>query len=123
MNAPIHPVPVKRHTEAVVLAVLPFENLSPDNELEVVCKAFCMDLITELSRFRQFQMMAWQSVKHIASGNWDALKPMQIDYFIEGSFRLVHSHIRINAQLVDNRSNRVVWANRFEAENVLVLQD
>jgi TolB-like protein/tetratricopeptide (TPR) repeat protein len=109
----------------ITIAVIPFENLSLNGEYNIFCSSFCMDLITELSRFRQFQIIAFQSAQQLQIKKKDDLNTLDSDYFIQGSFRADNNIIRINAQLGDSRTQRLVWANRFEAgaHDILQLQD
>lgn len=86
----------------IALTIFPFENLTDGRDLDVFCRSFQIELITELSRFRQFNIIAHDS------------KSAHIDYTIKGSFHHHDEQIRINAQLIDNADNRIVWADRFE---------
>jgi len=40
----------------ITVTVFPFENLSLERELGIFCRSFSVDLLTELSRFRQIQV-------------------------------------------------------------------
>ena len=104
---------------AVTLAVFPFENLTAGNDLEIFCKSFSIDLITELSRFSQFQIIAHQTVKELHPNGMaeDHLNQLHTDYFVKGSFRSDRDSIRINAQLFESSTHRLVWANRFEGDS------
>lgn len=109
----------------VAIAVLPLENLSEGKLLDVLCKSFTIDLITELSRFRQFQIISFASVKDLASDNSNEsslLAELQTDYFVKGSFRTHSDMIRINAQLVSSHTHRIIWADRFEGNKDEVLE-
>lgn len=90
----------------VSLAIFPFENLSDHNGMEVICKSFYIDLVTELSRFQQFRIMPYESL----------MEGLYADYSIKGSFRHANNILKINAQLVNNQNNHVAWAERFEGE-------
>ena len=101
----------------ITLAIFPFENLTEGNGLEIFCRSFQIDLITELSRFRQFRMMADASLT-------DA-KANETDYTIKGSFQYRDDSLKISAQLINNRQNRVAWADKFEGtkETLLSIQE
>lgn len=108
----------------VSLAILPFENLTEGNQLEIYCKSFCIDLITELSKFRQFQIISYSRANglltHLASES--KLPAIDTDYFITGSFRNETDRIWVNVQLFETKSNRLIWADRFE-QNLDKVQD
>lgn len=93
----------------IVLAIFPFENLTDANGLDIFCKSFYIDLVTELSRFRQFRILAPESLQ--------ASTAVPSDYTIKGSFRSHNNDVlRINAQLLKSSSNEVVWADRYEGD-------
>lgn len=117
-----------KSANTISIAVLPFEDLSIHKDTTIFCKSFCIDLITELSFFKQFNIIAYQTAQFIQSssalqdlnvGEWD------IDYYIQGSYRGGEDNIRVNAQLFQTETNRLVWANRFEGalDELIDLQD
>lgn len=100
----------------ITLTVLPFEDLSPGKELGIFCRSFSTDLVTELSRFRQFQVVSIPS--HVAEESdfqstktFDSLKS---DYFIQGTFRSDKELVRINVQLYNSTTHQMIWGNRLE---------
>lgn len=101
----------------ITLAILPFENLTEGNALDVFCRSFQMDLITELSRFRQFRIMA--------QGSASAKRGSLTGYTIKGSFHYQADRFKINAQLINNDNGHVAWADRFEGsrDRIFTLQE
>lgn len=99
----------------VNLAIHPFENLTEQNGMDVFCKSFYIDLVTELSRFQQFRIIPYGSSQ----------KGCYSDYDIKGSFRYQNETLRINAQLFNSHNNRVVWAEKFEGnkESIFSIQE
>ena len=112
---------------SVTLAILPFENLSLGNDLDILCQSFSIDLTTELSRFKQFQIVAPDSIDQIKSEAEEQVNALglDIDYHIKGSFRADRDLMRINAQLLSTKNRHLVWADRFEGttEQILDIQD
>jgi TolB-like protein/tetratricopeptide (TPR) repeat protein len=103
--------------EHITLTVLPFENLSLTRELEIFCRSFSSELVTELSRFRQFRVI---HLPHQPTGNdlnstsvLDSVKP---DYFIQGTFRCEKNNVRINVQLYNGDTHQMIWGNRLEGQ-------
>lgn len=92
----------------VTIAIFPLENLSEGNALDIFCKSFYIDLVTELSRFRQFQVIPCELVPEVQGAGYA--------YSIRGSFRFYNDILRINAQLINNRTGQVAWADRYEGE-------
>ena len=106
-----------RTSNEVTLAIFPFENLTEANGLEIFCKSFYIDLVTELSRFRQFRILAQESLQGLSTS---------CDYTIKGSFRCHNNDIlRINAQLLKTSTNEVAWADRYEGdrESIFSIQE
>ncbi len=117
----------QKNSAAVTLAVFPFENLTDGNRLGIFCRSFWLDLITELSRFRQFKIIAEQSVKKVtanAAGS-DYFNRLNTDYYITGAVTSYEKHLIINAQLFNSHSGHIIWANRFEgnSEDLFELQE
>ncbi|HYG18543.1 MAG TPA: hypothetical protein VD816_06420 [Ohtaekwangia sp.] len=91
----------------VTIVIYPFEDLTTDTAPKTVfCRSFYIDLVTELSRFRQFRVLAGEP--H-AAGH-------KSDYSIKGSFRYQNDTLSITAQLFNNQTLRVTWADRFEGD-------
>lgn len=107
-----------RNSIEVILAIFPFENLTEANGLAMFCKSFYIDIVTELSRFRQFRILAQESLQ--GSGK------VVSNYTIKGSFRYHNNDVlRINAQLLKSATNEVVWAERYEGdkESIFSIQE
>lgn len=100
MSAPV--LPISTH---IRIAILPFEVLAEDVRLERFCTGLCMDLSTDLSRFRPLQLVELDD-----KADW----PEQLDYVVKGMARLKKGQLQINVQLIQARENRLVWAERFE---------
>ncbi|OQP58355.1 tetratricopeptide repeat protein [Niastella populi] len=102
-------------TDHITLTIFPFEDLSLQKEPGIFCRAFSTDLITELSRFRQFRVinLPVQDLEADASASklFDAAKT---DYFIQGTFRCEKELVRINVQLYNSSTRHMVWGNRLE---------
>ncbi|MGC9353648.1 MAG: tetratricopeptide repeat protein [Mariniphaga sp.] len=117
----------RKNSASVTLAVFPFQNLTEGNRLEIFCRSFWIDLITELSRFRQFTIIAEQSVKKAATGPADSdfFERLNTDYYITGAVTSYQKHLTINAQLFNSHSGHIIWANRFEgnSEDLFALQE
>ena len=116
-----------KQNRSITLAILPFENLSQGNDLEIICKSFSIDLTTELSRFKQFQIIAPDSIDQIKSEEDQQVNSLglEIDYHLKGSFRADKNTVRINAQLINSPSHHLVWGDRFNGtrDQILDIQD
>jgi adenylate cyclase len=110
------------------IAVLPFDNLSPDPDQAFFADGLAEDLITRLSSWRAFPVIARNSSFQYRGGNKD-LKRVSAElgarYLVEGSVRRAGDRIRITAQLIDAPSGEHVWAEAYDREvkDVFALQD
>ena len=99
----------------ITLTILPFEDLSQKKELGIFCRSFSTDLVTELSRFRQFLVIAIPP--HAVGDNFqttNVFDSLQSDYFIQGTFRCDRDLVRINVQLYNSNTHQMIWGNRLE---------
>ena len=110
------------------LAVLPFQNMSGDAEQEYFADGIVEDIITALSRFKSFAVIARNSsfvYKGRAVDVRQVAKELGVRYVLEGSVRRAGERLRITAQLVDGTSGAHLWADRFDGavEDVFDVQD
>jgi TolB-like protein len=99
------------------IAVLPFSNLSNDLEQEYFADGITEDVITALSRYRWFFVIARNSsfvYKGKAVDVRQAAQELGVAYVLEGSVRKSADHVRISAQLIDARNGNQVWADRYD---------
>ena len=95
------------HTNHIRLCIAPFENYSPLPVPNIFCRSFSADLLSELSRFRQFWIAACPE-------NDQSLEFIRPDYAIRGNFSLDEHMVKINVQLYHFPTGQMLWGNRFE---------
>ena len=110
------------------LAVLPFQNMSGDAEQEYFADGVVEDLITALSRFKSFSVIARNSSFIYKDRSVDVRqvgKELGVRYVLEGSVRRAGSRLRITAQLIEAETGAHVWADKFDGavEDVFDVQD
>ena len=110
------------------VAVLPFQNLSGEEEPEFFLDSVAEDLITELSRARWFSVIARNTVFTYKGKAADAKLvggELGVHYVLEGSLRKKGDDVHIGCQLVETASGRPRWAERFYGtmEDSFDLQD
>lgn len=99
------------------LAVLPFDNLSGDPEQEYFADGVVEDIITALSRFSWFAVIARNSsfvYKGRAVDVREVSERLGVRYVLEGSVRRAGDRLRITAQLIDGHSGAHLWAEHFD---------
>ncbi len=95
------------------IAVLPFENMSGDAEQEYFADGIAEDIITALSRFHWFFVIARNSsftYKGKAVDVRTVGRELGVRYVLEGSVRRGGNRLRITAQLVEAASGNHLWA-------------
>jgi TolB-like protein len=110
------------------IAVLPFDNLSGDPEQEYFADGITEDIITALSKFRWFFVIARNSTfvyKGQAVDIKQVGRELGVRYVLEGSVRKAGSRVRITAQLIEAATGNHVWAERYDRslEDIFELQD
>ena len=99
------------------LAVLPFANLGGEPEQEWFSDGIVDDIITALSRFRSFAVVARIS-SYVYKGRAEDVRQIArelgVRYVLEGSVRRAGDQLRITAQLVDGATGGQLWAEQFD---------
>lgn len=110
------------------VAVLPFANMGGDSEQEYFADGVVEDIITALSRFRDFAVVARNSsfvYKGRAVDVRQVGRELGVRYVLEGSVRRAKDRLRITAQLVDATTGAHLWAEKFDGklDDVFEFQD
>ena len=98
------------------LAVLPFENLSPDPEQSYFATGLTEELTTRLSRFANFRVIARNSASRFGGGGHDLREVSQalnVRYIVEGSVRREDDRVRVSAQLIDGETGGQIWSSIY----------
>ena len=120
-NAP--PLPEKPS-----IAVLPFDNMSGDQEQEYFADGITEDIITEISKIQGLVVISRNSTftyKKKAVKAQDVCRDLGVRYILEGSVRKAGERVRITAQLIDGRSGGHLWAERYDRglADIFAVQD
>jgi TolB-like protein/Tfp pilus assembly protein PilF len=107
------------------IAVLPFVTM---DDVGSFADGFVEDLITALSRFRTFTVVARTSAEGFRGTGEDARQVAQklgVRDLIEGSVRRDGRRVRVTAQLLDGASGVHLWAERLDGtlEDIFDFQD
>src|SRR6516225_3650523 len=112
----------------VAICVLPFANMSGDQEQEYFSDGITEDIITDLSKVSALAVASRNSAFVYKGKNVDVTKvarELKVGYVLEGSVRKAGGRVRITAQLVDGSTNDHVWAERYDRDlnDIFTLQD
>jgi non-specific serine/threonine protein kinase len=110
------------------IAVLYFENLSGVKEDEYFRDGITEDIITELSKIRELKIYSRAAVLTFRDKETTPKQVCQqlgASHALTGSVRRAGNRLRINAQLVDSRTDFPLWSERFDREmqDVFEVQD
>jgi adenylate cyclase len=110
------------------VAVLPFRNMSGDPGQEYFADGITEDLITALSAWRWFPVIARNSTFAFKARAVDVTqvgKALGARYVVEGSVQRAGDRVRIGAQLIDASSAVHLWAQSYDRRlgDVFDLQD
>ncbi len=110
------------------IAVLPFDNMSGDQEQEYFADGITEDIITEISKIHGLLVISRNSTftyKRKAVKAQDVCRDLGVRYMLEGSVRKAGTRVRITAQLIDGRSGVHLWAERYDRglEDIFAVQD
>src|SRR6266496_3602212 len=101
------------------IAVLPFQNMSGDPEQDYFADGITEDLITALSHFRWFFVIARNSTfvyKGKAIDVKQVARELGVRYVLEGSVRKAANRLRISTQLIDGSTGIHLWAERYDRD-------
>jgi TolB-like protein/Tfp pilus assembly protein PilF len=105
--------------EQGALAVLPFDNISPDSETDYFSDGLTEELIARLSLVSEIELVSrWASMQY--KGAKQDIRAIGTElgarYIVGGSVRRFQDSVRITVQLVDVETNRQIWGNTYKGK-------
>jgi serine/threonine protein kinase/tetratricopeptide (TPR) repeat protein len=100
------------------IAVLPFENLSGDKENAVFVDGVQDDILTKLAKIADLKVISRTSVMPYrgARNTRQIGNALGVSHVLEGSVQRAGSKVRVNAQLIDTRTDTHVWAEQYDRD-------
>ena len=114
--------------QQTTIAVLPFQNNSPDEENAYFADGVHEDILTQLSKIADLTVISRTSVMRYRGSSQSNLRQIGEELgataILEGSVRRVGNQIRVTTQLIDVRTDAHLWAEAYdrELENVFAVQ-
>lgn len=99
------------------IAVLPFSNMSNDEDSENFTDGVTEDILLQLSKIKELHVISRASIMQFKESNLsihDIAKELGVSYVLEGSVRKYGDKVRINAQLIDANNNNYLWAENYD---------
>ncbi len=122
-NGPASPATTRRS-----LAVLPFVNLSSDEDDEYFSDGLTEEIMSALSRLPHLMVVARSSAFAFKGRQVDVREVAEIlnvGYVLEGSVRKSGTRVRVGVQMIDASDGSCLWSERFDRElaDIFALQD
>jgi TolB-like protein/class 3 adenylate cyclase/tetratricopeptide (TPR) repeat protein len=99
------------------IAVLPFDNLGGDEPTARLADGITEDIITDLARFHDLDVIARNSTEVYEGRPVDIRqvgKDLNVGYVLEGSIQRQADNVRVTGQLIDARTGAHVWSERWD---------
>ena len=99
------------------IAVLPFDNLSDDKQNSYFADGIQDDILTALSKISDLKVISRSSVMRYRDNKRNLREiahELDVANLLEGSVRRVGDEIRVNAQLIDARTDAHLWAEHYD---------
>jgi TolB-like protein/Tfp pilus assembly protein PilF len=102
------------------IAVLPFENLSANQENAFFTDGVQDEILTDLAKVASLNVISRTSVmryKTVGERNLrDIAKALGVSHVVEGSVQRSAGRVRVNAQLIDAKSDKQLWGQSYDRD-------
>ena len=102
------------------IAVLPFENLSSDKENVFFTDGVQDEILTDLAKVADLKVISRTSVmqyRDASSRNSRKIgQELGVAHLLEGSVQRAEGKVRVNAQLIDARTDAHLWAQTYDRD-------
>jgi serine/threonine-protein kinase len=136
-DAPLAPAPVGPASESApepplasarTIAVLPFEDLSPEQTQEYFCDGITQEIINALAKVKGLSVAARTSAAQFKGKPEDIrqiARQLQVGRVLEGSVQKIGQRVRISVHLVDASTGFDCWVESYDRplDDVLAIQD
>ena len=115
-------------TTAPSIVVLPFVDMSPEQDQEYFCHGITEEIIVSLTKIPGLRVISRTSAFALQGKDLDVAeigRRLRVETVLEGSVRKVADRVRVTAQLVDVQDDHQVWSTRFDRQlsDVFAIQD
>ncbi|WP_456802207.1 adenylate/guanylate cyclase domain-containing protein [Bradyrhizobium sp. USDA 4474] len=110
------------------IGVLPFANLSQNNDDNYFAEGFVDDIIATLSNLRDLLVVSRGSTVNFVRRSLDpslASEKLGVRYVLNGKVRRTGNSIRVSVELTDLAAGSVIWAEKYDSkiDDIFVVQD
>jgi TolB-like protein len=122
----VGPGPVQSTGTAYAIAVLPFENLSADDQQKHFGSGLAEELIMQLSAISSLKVIAKASAFLLAGESLRTVRTsLGVSHVITGAVRQSAARLRINLQLIDANTEQYIWSGQYDRliDDILAVQE
>ena len=112
------------------VAVMPLLNLTGDRKQEYFTEGLAEELTSELARYQELRVIAYQSTRRWTGKKIDARAAGQdlgVRFLVEGSIRKDAKTVKIDLHVVDTQNGQRVWGEQYcrelKADSLIALQE
>ena len=99
------------------IAVLPFENLSTDDDAEIFRDGVTEDILTQLSKLKELHVISRKSIMQFKQTDKpiaEIAEKLGVSYVLQGGIRKYGDKIRVTAQLIQAESDEQIWTGQYD---------
>src|SRR5204863_2172988 len=111
------PLPVAIESKSI--AVLPFENRSEDKANAYFAEGIQDEILVRLAKIADLKVISRTSTQHYKSAPENLREVGQelgVAHLLEGSVQRAANRVRVNAQLIDARTDAHLWAQTYDRD-------
>jgi serine/threonine-protein kinase len=103
------------------IAVLPFENLSANQENAFFTDGVQDEILTDLAQVADLKVISRTSVMQYRQNGAkrnlrEIAKQLGVAHVVEGTVQVLGNSVRVSAQLIDARTDMHLWAQRYDRD-------
>jgi len=110
------------------IAVLPFEDLSPEKDQDYFADGIAEELLNSLTRISELEVRGRTSSFYFKDRDEDLRtisKMLNVEYILEGSVRKAGEQVRITVQLINTPKDAHIWSEIYEhtMDDIFAIQE
>ncbi len=102
------------------IAVLPFKNISGNPENEAFCDGMTTAVISRLSKIKDIKKVisytSMMNYRHTKRSIPEISAELKVHYILESGFQKSGNEIKINLQLIDGTSDKLIWSEDYQGK-------
>jgi adenylate cyclase len=116
-----NPPPIERS-----IAVLPFKNMSANDENKTFVDGVMSDINSHLARLKEIDLLidpqSTEKYRETDMTTAEIAEELGVHYLLTGSGRRAGNNVRVSAQLIDATTGKIIWSNNYDRELLKVFE-